>query len=109
MRGRDHGEERRLAGVRLANQPDVGDELELELQRPRLSVFAWLVLPRRLMRRRREVGVPLPASAPFGDDDSVAMLEDFAEQFRSFEISNDRPDGNRHDDIIAGTATLVRP
>src|SRR5690242_14639486 len=52
-RGHD-GEKRRLARIRLADQPDVRDELELELQRAYLAVFAGLILARRLMRRRRE-------------------------------------------------------
>jgi hypothetical protein len=38
-RGGDDGQERRLAGVGLTYQPDIGDELELEFERPHLAVL----------------------------------------------------------------------
>src|SRR5205085_442470 len=99
---RDDREQRGLTGVGLADEANVGDELELELQRASLTVFARLVLARRLMRRRREERVAFAAAAALRDDDPVAILQHFAEQFRCFEISNDGSDGDWHDDVAAG-------
>ena len=79
-RGRDHRQQRRLAGVRLADEPDVGDELELELQRALLAFLARLPFARRLMRGRGEERVALSASTAARDDDLVAVREHLAER-----------------------------
>src|SRR6185437_13045799 len=92
--GRNHGKERGLARVRLPDEADVGDELELELERAGLAVFARLVFARRLMRGRGEVRVALAAAAAARDDDSLAVLEHLAEELRRCEISNYRSHGN---------------
>ena len=59
----DHREQRALAGVGLPDEADVGDELELELERATLAFLAGLPLARRLVRSRREERVALPAPA----------------------------------------------
>src|SRR5262249_22159288 len=41
--GGDYREQRRFARVRLSHESDVGDELELELERARLAVFPRLI------------------------------------------------------------------
>ena len=42
LRGADHGDERRLAGVRQTDDADVGDELELDEQLALFAFFARL-------------------------------------------------------------------
>src|SRR6185312_3715070 len=105
---RNHGKERGLARVRLADEADVGDELELELERAGFAVFARLIFARRLMRGGGKVGVAFSAAAAVRDDDSLAVLEHLAEELRRCEISNYRPHGNRERHRRAGSAALVR-
>ena len=63
LRPRQGLEERRLTAVRQADEPDVRDEAELEMQVTLLTRIAQLARTRRLTRRRREAGVAA-ASAP---------------------------------------------
>ena len=80
-RGGDDRQQRRLAGVRLADEPDVGDELELELERARLAVLARLILARRLMRRAwRSRRCPSRRARRLATTISSPSLEDLAEQ-----------------------------
>src|SRR6185437_2805933 len=105
--GRNHGKERGLARVRLADEADVGDELELELERAGFAVFARLVFARRLMRGGGEVGIAFAAAAAARDDDSLAVLEHFAEELRRCEISNYRSHGNGERHRRARASALV--
>ena len=103
-RGRDHRQQRRLPGVRLPDEADVGDELELELQRARFAVLARLVLSRRLVRRRGEVRVALSAAPAARHDDAVAILEHLADSLRRLRVGDDGAHRNRHDDVARPSA-----
>src|SRR2546422_9080796 len=59
----DHREQCALARVRLAQEADVGDELEHQLQPPLLAVLARLPLAPALVRGGREARVAAPAAA----------------------------------------------
>ena len=62
-RRRDARDQRRLAGVGEANEPDVGEQLQLE---PQILVFAGLArldFARRAVGRRREARVAHAAAA----------------------------------------------
>src|SRR5918992_645180 len=107
-RRRDRGEERRLPRIRLADQSDVRDKLELELQRSFLPTLAGLVLPRRLVRRRREVRVALPASATARDDDLVPRLDDLADELSRTGITDQRAGRNGQHHTGARPPGLVR-
>src|SRR5262249_23756658 len=86
---------------------DIGDELELELQRPRFAIFAGLIFARRLMRGRHEIGVALTAAPAAGDDDAIAVLEHFAEPLLGVDVLDHGADWHGHDYSISGAAALV--
>ena len=73
-RRRDARDQRRLAGVREADQADVGEQLQLE---PQVLVFAGLArlhLARRAVGGRREPRVAHAAAAAAGDEHALAFL-----------------------------------
>src|SRR5207248_3208694 len=107
-RCRDDRQKRRLPRVRLSDEPDIGDELELELQRPPLSVLARLVLTWRLVRRRHEPGVALPASSGAGDEQLVAVRDHLAQSLSRVEIANHRSRRYRQDRVDTRRAGFVR-
>ena len=72
LRAADPRQQGRLAGVRQADQADVGDDLQLQVDRPLLAGLAGLGLPGGAVGRRLEVLVAVPALAAAGDDDVVA-------------------------------------
>ena len=71
--GGDARDQRRLADVGEAEQPDVGEQLELEADVALLARRARLGLARRAIGRRREVDVAAPALAALGDDEPLAV------------------------------------
>ncbi len=60
--GGERRQQRALPRVGLPDQPDIGDQLQLQLDAPRLAGASRLVLARGLVRRRREGRVA--ATAP---------------------------------------------
>src|SRR6267378_8223561 len=94
-RGGDHREQRALAGVRLAQKSNIGDELENELELARLALCAGLPFTRGLVRRRREVLVAAPTSAPLGDEQGLIELHELTEDFTRFRITDFSSGRNR--------------
>ena len=77
---RQGGEEGRLAGVGQTDEPDVGDEPELESQ---LAIFAWFALlgvARSSMGGRREMDVAQPAAPAAGDHHPLAGGHEVGDQ-----------------------------
>ena len=58
----NHADQRRLAGVGQADDTDVGQQLELQLEAPRLSLLAGIGAARRLIRRGGETSVAATAT-----------------------------------------------
>ena len=69
---RDAAEQRAFAGVRFADQADVGDDLQLEREPSRFAFAAGRGLARGLVRGRLEARVALAAFAAVGGDDLLA-------------------------------------
>src|SRR5690349_6497192 len=107
-RRRDDGQQRRLARVRLPNEANVGNELELELERPLLAIFAGLILSRRLMRGRHEPRVSLSTTSAARNQYLVAVRDHFAEMLSRVEIANHCPGRDGQNRVRAGGAGLVR-
>src|SRR5206468_4532220 len=61
-------QQRRLPSVWLPDETDVGDELELELERAPRSILTRLILARRLMRRRCEPRIPFSTPTTGSDE-----------------------------------------
>ena len=108
-RGAEHREQRALAGVRLADQAHVGDQLEHELELPLLALLARLPLPRRLVRRRGEARVAPPAPAAARHAHRVAVVEDFRDQLAGGEVPHHRAGRHRQVDVGGGAPVFVLP
>ena len=72
LRARHAREQRRLAGVRQADEPDVGEQLEVQLDGALLARQAALGEPRRLAHGGLEARVAAPAGAAARDRDLLA-------------------------------------
>ena len=78
--GRQRREQRGLAGVRQADQADVGDEPELEAQPGLRPGLALLGVPRRLVGGRLEVRVAEAAATPARDHRPLPDRDEIGEQ-----------------------------
>ncbi len=87
-RGRERARERRLARVRRAEQPDVGEQLERELQVPRFTRAAAAELPRRAIHARLEARVAAAALPALRDEQPVAVAREVAERFAGVEVAD---------------------
>ena len=79
-RGRDARDQRGLAGVREADQADVGEQLQLE---PEVLLFAGLAglrPARRAVGGRREARVAAAAAAALRDQHALAFVGEIGEQ-----------------------------
>ena len=108
-RGRDHREERGLAGVRLADESDVGDQLQLEFKRLELAFLARLPFPRRLMRCGRKERVSLASAPALGDADLLSVVEHVRDPLARFAIADHRARRHWHDHVLPRAPRLVRP
>ena len=111
--GRDAGDERRLAGVREADEADVGEQLQLEPQILLLARFARLHLARRPIGRRREVRVAHAAAAAARDEHALAFGGEIREQrVRLVRVAgllvDERADRHGELEIVAALAGAVR-
>jgi hypothetical protein len=106
---RGHGrEERRLAGVRQTDEPDVGDEPQFQPEPALLAGQALLGVLRRLVRRRREVDVAQPALAAPGDDDRLADGDEIGQELAGCVVGDRGPRWHGQDEIVAGLAVPLR-
>src|SRR5690606_35530968 len=96
----DRTRQRRLAGIRRAEQPDVREHLERELQVPRLAGLAARELPRRPVHAALERGIPAASAAAARDEQAIARRDEIAEQLVGVEIEDLRAD--RHGDEQIG-------
>ncbi len=86
-RRRDRANEGRLAGVRQAEQADVGDDLELEAELELLARRARRGFARRAVGRTLEARVADTVEAAAGDEDALARPLDVGDQFAAVERS----------------------
>src|SRR5207247_1568664 len=90
------------AGVGLAEEADVGDELENQLEAPLFPLFSRFPFARRLMRRRREVLVAAPAMAASGDEQRRIGLHKLAEDFAGLGVADFGAGRDGEVDVIRG-------
>src|SRR5262249_36652288 len=102
---RQAAQQGRLAGVRLAHQAGVREDLESELDPPRLSLEALLGEAGRLSRRGREALVAVPTQATGRDDRPLARLD--AIVFAPFEPRDLGPGGNEQLLVRASRAVAL--
>ena len=66
-------QQRRLAGIREPDQPDVGEHLQLQYESPFVALLARLRITRRLIRRTLEVPVAQSSAAAFEQYQPLAV------------------------------------
>ena len=106
-RVRNRGDERRLAGVGHAEQPDVGQHFEFEQQLLLLAGPARSLLPRRSVRAGLEVQVAEPAVAALDDQHLLVGHQQFGDHLIRLEVGEDGPDGHAQRDVFGGGAVLI--
>jgi hypothetical protein len=105
---RQTAEQRTLARIRFADQPDISDHLQLENQPPSLAFFPRRALTRGLIRRRFEMGVPPAPSAAPRRDHPLARAGQILEQETVLSIDHDGSGRNVNDQILPTTAVTIR-
>ena len=78
----------RLAGVREAEQADVGEQLELQLQRALLALAARRGLARRAVDRALEMHVAQAALAALGDQQALAVRGEVADDLVGVDVDD---------------------
>ena len=99
-------EERGLPGVRFANDPDVGDDLEFESDSPLFALLARLKFAGGAVGGGFEVVVPPPPPASLGDHHAVAQGRQVLQHMTALGVADDGAWGDL-DDHIFGTAPLL--
>src|SRR5690606_34241033 len=108
-RRRDRRQQRGLPGVRLADQPHVRDQLQLQRNPALLPFLPRLPVCRRPPRRRGEGRVSAPAPPAPGNDDLVAVLDQLPEQLARVRIPDHGARWNAQDQVLAVAARAVLP
>src|SRR5213078_2661780 len=105
---RDKG---RLAGVRITNQSDVREQLQLEAELLLFARLAGLYFARRTIRRSRKMRIPETAASALRDQDSVALVCEIGEQDAGSvfgALEHERAGRDRQLQVLAVTPGAVR-
>src|SRR5205823_7590260 len=105
---RQRCQERRLPRIWGADQPNVGDRLELELDPALLAWIALLVMARCAVGGRGEVHVAAPSPAATGDHHSLSSSEQLPNRLAAL-TAHDRPGRNAEHQIGAVPAVRAPP
>jgi len=98
-----------VARVRHAQQPDIGQHLQLELQSTVLAWSAISGLGRRTIGTGFEARVAKSVNAALSDQDLQAILGDIGDQLLGIGIHHTRAYRHAHDQIFATTASTSLP
>jgi len=98
----DRGDQRGLACVRHAEQADIGEHFQLELELLLFAGVAGCLLPRRTIDRALEAHVAEATIAALGDHHHLAGLEQLVQDFAGFGIGQDRAHGHLQHDVVGG-------
>ena len=101
---RDAAQQRRLAGVREAEQRGVADHLEPQLELGRLAVLADLRGARRLAHGRREAPVAAPSAAAAGDHDAGPGVREVGDGHLAARVEDLRAERHVHDGVLPAPA-----
>ena len=109
LRGGQGREDRGLARVRQPDEPDVGDEPQLEAQPALLAGLALLGMTRRLMGRRLEMRVAEAAAATARHDRLLAGRNEIGEERARLVLQHGSPGRDVEDEVVAGLAVPPGP
>ena len=106
-RGGHRADKGGFAGVGHAQQANVGQHLELQLQLALLARLAVGELARRAVDRAFKVDIAQPALAATGDDDFHAVGGQVGHHFAGQRIGNQRAHRHAQDNIVRALAIAV--
>src|SRR5581483_7779417 len=109
----DARDERRLAGVRESDQPDVREQFQFEPQIFDLARFARLRLARCAIRGGREARVAHAAATALRDEHALALFREVRDQLQGFGLVtgllvHERADRHRKFEVGASMAGAIR-
>jgi len=104
----DARDQRRLAGVREAEQPHVGEHLQLEPQPALLPGLTGLDRERRLVGGSGEHRVAPPAAAALFGEPALAVLEQLGQHLAGVVVLHHRAERQADLDVVAPLAVLAR-
>src|SRR5262249_31584772 len=104
---RQAAQQRRFAGVGQADQPRVGDHLQLQHQPALLAGGAGLRLARGTVGGRGERLVAAAAAAAARHVDLVAGGGQVAQHVAAVAVADDRPRRHRDDEVVGAAAVTV--
>ncbi len=107
-RGGDRGEDRRLARVGQPDEPDVGDESELEAEPALGARLTLLGMLRRLVGRGLEVRVAEAAATAAGDHRALADRDQVRHERAGLVVVDRRAGRHVEDQVVAGTTVPSR-
>ena len=107
-RSRNRPEQRRFAGVRIADQTDIRDGLELEADFALLPGFTGLPLARRAVGLRGETRIAASAASAAGDDDLSARFVHIGDHLASGAVGHDGADRHLQRDVRSLAPVQVR-
>ena len=107
--GRHGGQERRLAGVRQPDEPDVGDQAQLEADPALFPGLALLGVLGRLVGGRLEVGVAEPAAAAAADHHLLAGGDQIGKELVGGVVEDRGAGRNAHHEVMARRTVAPRP
>ncbi len=90
-----------FTGVRKADDADIGQKLQLELQAPLLAFLSRLGELRRLIGRRLEMRVALAAPSAPAADILLPVLDEVGQHLASIKVLNHRADGQFYPEVVA--------
>src|SRR5690606_16701742 len=96
------------AGVGHAEQADIGQYLELELELAMLAFFARRALARRAVGAGLEVQVAETALAAARDQLALAVAGQVGDQYAGIGVGNDGADRNAQFQVVAALAVAIR-
>src|SRR5262249_9444086 len=104
----DTRDERRLAGVRKADDTDVGEEPQLESQPAAVPGTSQIRLARRAVGGRPEARIPTAPTGARLDEDPLARAGEIAERLVAFAVGHERTDRHAEGQVVATSAMAVR-
>ena len=105
--GGDARDERGLADVGVADNADVGEDLELEAEGEFFAGVAHFVLAGSLVGGGGEVLVAAPTASAVGDDDALVGMLEVVDELAGIVIEDEGADGDFEDDVVAVAAGAV--
>ena len=103
----DARDQRALAHVGIADQADIGQQLEFEAKEALFAAAAQLVLARRLMGGGGEASVAASAAPAASDDDALIGAGKIVQALAGSVVIKDGADGDFEHDVVAFASALI--